>query len=91
MYNHMKLYNGIYKATVSKTSNRLQKVDKVTHETQRDILFLKKKRVSSKEIGEIILKILKSTDIGMFLRFLAYHKDIANIPQMKKELAKYLA
>lgn len=90
MYNHMKLYTGIYRATVSKTANRTKKTDRVTREAERDILFLKKKRINSEEIGGLVLKRLKNIDTGMFLRFLAYFYDIENESQMRRELAKYL-
>lgn len=89
-YNHMKLYTGLYRATVSKTQNRAKKVDRVTREVESDILFLKKKRVKTEEIGDIVLKKLKKIDTGMFLRFLAYFKDITSEYEMKKELGKYL-
>jgi transcriptional repressor NrdR len=91
MYSHMKLYTGIHKATVSKTKNRLAKIDRAVSETERDILFLKKKRVASEEIGNLALKRLRRIDIGMFLRFLSYFKDIETEGQMKKELEKYLS
>jgi transcriptional repressor NrdR len=90
MYNHMKLYNGVYKATVSKTTNRLRKVNEVVQLVEHDILFLKKKRVKSEEIGEIVLNRLKRLDTGMFLRFLSYFKDITSEFEMNKELKKYL-
>lgn len=90
MYNHMKLYTGLFRASVSKTPNRLVKVNRATSEVERDILFLKKKRVSSAEIGHLVLNRLRDIDIGMFLRFLAYHKDIGNKAQMEKEIKKYL-
>ncbi len=89
-YNHMKLYTGLYRATVSKTLNRAKKVDRVTREVESEILYLKKKRVSSEEIGDIVLNKLKKVDTGMFLRYLAYFKDITNEYEMDKELKKYL-
>ena len=39
MYNHMKLYTGVYRATVSKTQNRTKKVDRVTREAESEILY----------------------------------------------------
>jgi transcriptional repressor NrdR len=90
MYNRMKLYTGLYRATVSKTANRAKKVDRVTLEVEREILFLKQKRIKSEIIGDTVLNKLKKVDTGMFLRFLAYFKDITSEHEMKKELEKYL-
>ncbi len=78
MYNHMKLYTGIYRATISKTNNRAKKVDRTTLEVERELLFLKRKRINSEDIGDIVLNKLKKVDTGMFLRFLAYSKDITS-------------
>jgi transcriptional regulator NrdR family protein len=66
-------------------------INRATRETERDILFLKKKRVSSGEIGHIVLNRPRCLDIGMFLRFLSYHKDIESQRGMEKELEKYLS
>lgn len=65
-------------------------VGKITTLAQKEILSLKRKRVYSWEIGEIVLKVLRKTNTQIFLRFLMYFKDIKSEAQLKKELSNYL-
>ena len=65
-------------------------VEKITREVEREIMFLKKKRITSDEIADIVLAKLQKAQTATFLRFLAYTKDIANETQMKRELKKYV-
>lgn len=89
-FNKMKLYSGIYGATIgSKTPNREYLVDKITREVEIEILALKRKIINSTEIADIVLSKLKQLHTATFLRFLAYCKDITNEAQMKKEFTKY--
>lgn len=91
VFNHSKLYSGIYGATIgSKTANREKVVDKITREVEREVLFLKKKRIESSIIADITLSKLRNQHSGTFLRFLAYCKDITNLGKMKRELTKYV-
>jgi transcriptional repressor NrdR len=90
MFSYIKLYSGIYGATIgSKTPNREKVVEKITREVEREILFLKKKKIHSWEIADIVLLKLRKSHTATFLRFLAYCKDITNEQQMKRELQKY--
>lgn len=89
-FSRMKLYSGIYGATIgSKTPNREMVVQKLTHQAEKKILLLNKKRVHSQEIVDIVLNILKRRQTATFLRFLAYSKDIKSESQMKREMNKY--
>jgi transcriptional repressor NrdR len=91
VYNRSKLYSGIYGATIgSKTPDREKVVEKITREVERQMLFLKKKRVTSSEIADIVLTRLRKSHAATFLRYLAYCKDITNETQMKRELDKYV-
>lgn len=91
VFNRSKLYSGIYGATIgSKTPDREKVVEKITREVERELLFLKRKRIMSMEIADIVLKKLRKSQSATFLRFLAYCKDISNDSQMKRELMKYV-
>ncbi len=91
MFSRVKLYSGIYGATIgSKTPHRELVVEKITREVEKEILFLKKKKITSAEIADIVLRRLRQGHTGTFLRFLAYCKDITSEAQAKRELAKYL-
>jgi len=91
VFNRSKLYSGIYGATIgSKTPDRERTVEKITREVERELLFLKRKRIMSIEIADIVLNKLRKTQPATFLRFLAYCKDITNESQMRRELTKYV-
>lgn len=90
-FSHAKLFSGIYNACVGyRGEGRKRLVDKITREIKKDILYLKKKRITSEEIGEIVLRRLCVSQSGTFLRFLAYNKEITSEAQMKRELSQYL-
>ncbi len=90
VFSQAKLYTGIYRATIGNTPNRGKLVDQVTTQTEREILFLKSKKVTSAQIADIVIKKLRKADTGACLRFIAYCKDITTEGQAKRELAKYL-
>lgn len=90
-FNRMKLYSGIFYASqVAKIKNREIFIDKLTQEIETQVLGLKKKRVESSIIQDIVLKQLRKKSTATFLRFLIYCKDINSDIQMKKELSKYV-
>lgn len=90
-FSQAKLYSGIYGATIgSKLPNREYVVDKITREVSSEILYLKKKKVTSNEISDIVLNKLKSESPVTFLRFLAYNKNPKDEVQILKEIKRYL-
>lgn len=90
-FSRIKLYSGIYGATIgSKMPKKEYIVDKITRDVEKELLFLKKKRILSQEIGDIILKNLKGTSPSTFLRFLAYNKNIKSEAEIRKEVLKFL-
>lgn len=90
-FSHAKLFSGIYGASIGyKGPNREEVVDRITSEVEKKILFLKKKELASEEIAKVVLTELKERQIGTFMRFLAYNKNISSESQLKRELAKYI-
>lgn len=90
-YSRVKLYSGIYNATVSSRPTERQKlVERITQSVEKQILHLKQKEIESKTIGEIVLTTLKKYSPGAFLAFLTYYKNITTEAQIKRELKKYL-
>ena len=90
-YSRVKLYSGIYNATVSSRPTERQKlVERITRSVEKQILYLKKKEIDSKDIGEIVLNTLQKLSPGAFLAFLTYYKNITTKSQIKKELKHYL-
>lgn len=87
----MKLYSGIFYASqASKIENRELFVDSITRDIEREILHVKKKRIRSEELAEIVLSKLMKKHTSTFLRFLTNCKDISTENQMRRELTRYL-
>lgn len=91
-FSRVKLYSGILWATIGvNLPHREQTVNKITEGIEREILSLKRKVLTSQEIGDIVLKHLSLTAPAVFLRFLTYYKDLKNQKEIKRELGKYLS
>lgn len=91
VFSHIKLFSGIYGATIGyKVENREKLVEKVTDEVIKNILKLNKKIISSSEIADIVLLKLRPKHFPVFLKFLAYRKNITSEFQVNKEMEKYL-
>ena len=91
MFSRMKLYSGIFYASqASKIPKREVFIDSITRGIEKDILSLKKKKVTSEELTVIVLVNLKKKHIPTFLRFLTNCRDISTEKHMKRELSRYL-
>lgn len=91
VYSRAKLYSGIY-VDLAETGriNKERLADKLTSEVEKDILVLKKKRITSAEIGDLVLRKLGGQNTTAFLKFLAYSKEIKSLASFNREAAKYM-
>lgn len=90
MFNRMKLYLGIYTATLNSDKyNKEKLVESITQDIERQLMGLRLKRVESSLIGDIVLKKLCKINMASFLRYIAFCKNIQSEAQMKREIAKY--
>jgi transcriptional repressor NrdR len=87
-YSRAKLYSDIYEAFLSIPAKETT-VDAVTDTIEAKLLDNKKSELTSAEIATVVLVTLKHFNTAAFLRYLAYHADLANDAQLKKELKKY--
>jgi transcriptional repressor NrdR len=87
-YSRAKLFAGIYGAYLSIPSKETT-VDEVTDEVEANLLDTRQKDLTSQEIAEIVLPVLKKRNMAAFLRFLAYQTDLESEAQLNKELKKY--
>lgn len=91
-FSRVKLYSGIYGATIgSKLPHREFVVDKITREIERQILFMRLKRISTADISDIVLNSLKKLSPSTFLRYLAYNKNPKTPNEILKEINKYIS
>jgi transcriptional repressor NrdR len=87
-YSRAKLYSGIYSAFLS-IPHKETTVDAVTDTVEAKLLDTKKRTLPTQEISDIVLSTLKHFNTAAFLRFLAYHADLASDAQLARELKKY--
>lgn len=88
-YSRAKLYSGIYGAYL-RIKNKERVVDAVTDDVEAKILDQKKAELSSQEVAEIVLRTLKTTHTGAFLRFLAYQADLETPADLIRVIRKHL-
>lgn len=91
-YNRAKLYSGIYHSTIDRKNldrgDASEFAEKMTNQVEKEILMLKRKRIKSTEITDIILKILRKKTPASFLSFLAYREG-DNRKNLRKLLRKF--
>ncbi len=87
-YSRAKLFAGIYGAYLS-IKNKENTVDETTDEVEANLLDVKQKEITSQQIAEVVLPILKRRNMAAFVRFLAYQTDLDSESQLNKELKKY--
>lgn len=92
-YSRAKLYSSIYHSAIDiKHADRGEMgklTDRLTNEIERKIILLKRKKVMSEEIMELVLDTLVKGNWDIFLRFLAYREG-KDKNRAKKILKKYL-
>jgi len=87
-YSRAKLYSGIYGAFLS-IPQKETTVDAVTDTVESKLLDTRKRIIPTHEMADIVLSTLKHFNTAAFVRFLAYHADLASDAQLARELKKY--
>src|SRR3989304_8377819 len=72
-YSRSNIYAGVYRAALS-FPKKEEIVDKIVNIVESKILDTGKKEISTKEISDIVLAVLKRKNLKTFIRFLTYNK-----------------
>ncbi len=88
-YSRDKLVSGLKKALEKRPVSE-DDFKKLVHNIERDIQQLKKNEVTSAEIGEIVMKHLKETDVVAYIRFASVYESFNNAKDFKETLNKIL-
>ena len=86
-YMRDKVENGI-RRSLSKRPFTQEKFHRLVHSLERDIQKKKKREISSAEIGEIVMKHLRSFDKVAYIRFASVYRDFKDVKTFEKELRK---
>jgi transcriptional repressor NrdR len=86
-YSRDKINSGI-KMALSKRSYLQDDFYRLVNSIERDIQKKKSREISSKEIGDIIMKYLRSFDKVAYIRFASVYRDFRDVRTFSKELKK---
>lgn len=86
-FDQVKLRSGIIKAC-EKRPVSAQEIEKAIDETEAELRKEGSSEVSSKKIGELVIKRLKKIDQIAYIRFASVYRQFADLGDFEKELAK---
>ena len=84
-FNREKLKNGIIKAC-QKRPVSYETIENVLNEIESELRKKTKTEVTSREIGELVMKKLKKLDKVAYIRFASVYRDFQDISSFEKEL-----
>lgn len=87
MYLRDKIENGI-KRSLSKRSYTQEDFHRLIHDIERDIQKKKKREISTKDLGEVVMKHLKSFDKVAYIRFASVYRDFNDMRTFEREAKK---
>jgi len=87
MYLREKLEGGI-KRSLTKRAYTNEDFRRLVHAIERDIQKKRKREISTKDIGEIAMKNLKSFDKVAYIRFASVYRDFKDMKSFEREAKK---
>ena len=89
LYNREKIISGL-KKSLQKRPITNDKFKKLVNSIERDLQALRKNEVTSKQVGQIIMKHLKKADKVAFIRFASVYQSFEDVETFQEELNKLL-
>ncbi|MFH1291897.1 MAG: transcriptional regulator NrdR [bacterium] len=86
-YMRDKLENGI-KRSLTKRPYTQDKLHELIHSIERDVQKKKVRELPSRELGDIIMKWLKSFDKVAYIRFASVYRDFKDVKTFSRELKR---
>ncbi len=84
-YSRSKLERGILHS-LAKRPYTLDKFDKLVHAIERDIQKKKKREITSREVGEILMKHLRKFDKVAYIRFASIYRAFEYVDKFQSEI-----
>lgn len=84
-YSRNKMERGILHS-LTKRPYTQDKFDKLVHAIERDIQKKKKREVTSKEVGEILMKHLRKFDKVAYIRFASIYRAFEDVTKFQNEI-----
>lgn len=86
-YMRDKIENGL-KRSLTKRPHTQDDFHRLIHSIERDIQKKKKREISSKDIGGIVMKYLRAFDKVAYIRYASVYRDFKDVKTFEKELKK---
>lgn len=87
LFDIYKLLNGLLKA-FEKRPVSLETIQNMAHEIERELRLKGESEVSSREIGELVMKHLEETDQIAYVRFASVYRQFADVQNFMQELQR---
>lgn len=84
-YHRKKMVAGIQQSLTKRPFTQ-DRFDRLIHAIERDIQKKRKREITSKEIGEIVMKHLKKFDKVAYIRFASIYRSFEDVSTFEKEL-----
>lgn len=87
LFDISKLLSGLLKA-FEKRPVSLETIQNMAHEIERELRLKGESEVSSREIGELVMKHLEETDQIAYVRFASVYRQFADVQNFMQELQR---
>ena len=87
LFDTSKLLSGLLKA-FEKRPVSLETIQNMAHEIERELRLKGESEVSSREIGELVMKHLEETDQIAYVRFASVYRQFADVQNFMQELQR---
>lgn len=88
-FNRDKIRAGVVEAC-TKRPVTAEQIDKLVDEVEADVRGQPEKEISSKKIGDIVIRKLRKLDKVAYVRFASIYREFTDLEDFQKELAKLL-
>ena len=89
MFDKAKLQAGLMRAC-EKRPVSLQEIEELANQVERDIYNTMEREISSREIGERVMKLLQDVDPVAYVRFASVYRQFTDLHNFKDELESLL-
>lgn len=87
IFDRVKLRGGVLKAC-EKRPVSAQEIERIVDEVEAELRKLGNGEISSKKIGELVIKRLKKLDEVAYIRFASVYRQFADLADFERELTK---
>jgi len=88
-FDRNKIFNWLIRACVKRNIST-QTLEKIVNEVETEIKNNPSKEISSKEIGDLVMKYLKNLDKVAYVRFASVYKQFDDVKEFSKELEELM-